>query len=182
MKKIDNKDIIKAEEGVVEIDDQYVNGFIDSVYDLLKKINSYSTWGTNISLGLLGFYLAVLLQYKSAGVIPFKLFSIIVLAIIVVCLIIGFVIYINFEFKDWIKRLFELLKKTIVIFSSVAKLNTDAGKLAVKINEIINEINTEAQNFIYKPVAKLIIVQFGFVILSIGLITFDLIRYLFFVQ
>jgi TRAP-type C4-dicarboxylate transport system permease large subunit len=181
MKKSDSVDVIKNKENAIEIDDQYVNSFIDSAYDLLKKINNYSTWGTNISLGLLGFYLAVLLQYKSAGAIPFKIYSIIVLAIIVVCLIIGFVIYINFEFKDWIKRLFELLKKAIVIFSAVAKHNVEAGELAIKLEEIVNEVNTEAQKFIYKPVAKLILVQFGFVVLSIGLITFDLIRYLFFI-
>lgn len=152
--------------------------FLDSIYELFGRLNSYSTWGTNVSLGLLGFYLAVLLQYQSAGGIPHKIYSFVVLFILGFCLIIGFIIFVTFEVKDIVKKLLKLVRDGIKIIVQAARYH-EHKKEDVDSLEDAGKKLYELEGLFYTP-NKLIIFQYALVVICIGMITFDLVRYLFF--
>jgi len=147
--------------------------------NLLDRIYKYSSWITNVSIALLGFYLAILLQFKSKGEIPYLINSIFILLFLCSAIIIGFYLRIRYEiifwyknFSDGFKNIGKFLDRTIDIFK---QKGISVGE-KVDLDFAVGKFE-EAQK--YYPI-KLIYIQFMLLSLSIFNITFNLIRYIFF--
>ena len=88
MMKEDSKKFVTKEE-VGQIWDS-TREATNTLSDLYNRVYKYSHWITNLSIGILGFFLATLLQIKSSGTIPYKLLAISALFFCSIAIVIGF--------------------------------------------------------------------------------------------
>jgi ABC-type molybdate transport system permease subunit len=73
---------------------------LQKALQLLEKPYKYANWITNLSFGLLGFYIAFLMQLKTNGAIESKIEVILTFLIIVTPIVLGFIFRIKHEVMD----------------------------------------------------------------------------------
>jgi len=149
------------------------------VKEVLNKIFKFSSWVTGASLGLLGFYIALLLQIKlSQQSIPS--IEIAILLILPILLSIGIGIYLRtyYEILDSynkIKDLFRALEKFLNATKSKfeekgVKIEVEDAKLDFKIKKL------EKPDF--GKIVDILYIQLGFFIFSLISVSWYLISFL----
>lgn len=145
---------------------------------LLDRIYQYSSWITNASMALLGFYLAILLQFKSKGEIPYLVSSISILFLLCSAIIIGFYVKAKYVITYWYRNYSErfenmgkFLSRTLEIFK---QKGVSVGE-KVDLDFTIEKFEEAAKRY---PIG-LIWIQFILLSLSVLNIVFYLVRYLF---
>lgn len=94
---------------------------LHKVQNLLERPYKYSNWITNLSFGLLGFYIAFLIQLKNNGAFESKIEVILTLLIIVAPIVMGVIFRIKHEVID-IYNSFRLL------FGQIDKFQKEVNK------------------------------------------------------
>ncbi|HBS86918.1 MAG: hypothetical protein A2W91_12870 [Bacteroidetes bacterium GWF2_38_335] len=123
-----------------------------SFSELLKKLQRISIGITNLSLALIGFYLATLMQMNPGYVSANKTWAIVGIILVVVSFVIGAIIRMEYEFFRLIKPL-EKLKKPI---SELTKPITDNDKEEDNVPEKYKEAFDKLEGFDPKKTDTLI--------------------------
>jgi uncharacterized integral membrane protein len=132
-------------------------------FELVNRYYKYGNWITNISMSLLGFYIAVLFHYKSIEYNIVGGLSIPAILLIIASVVIGIILKIKYDVKY----------KHDVIYKNFRKLIDEKKVKTVDFfNEMRNVFNHNPKPFVRA--------QFVLVCLSLLFISADLIRYFFF--
>jgi hypothetical protein len=177
MSKTEKISVTKEEVGPIwdKLDEQ-----INVHWELLNRIYKYSHWVINLSLGLLGFFFAFLLQIKMKidNSPPFINSAIIILVSLGLSITIGFYIRIRYEIVDiyktiseGLKILFKFLKRSAQLLEQKgAKLDIDLD-IEIKLDKMDKFAKEYPMNLLY--------FQFLLLLFSIINISIYVMRYLF---
>lgn len=171
-------DISVSKEEVGPLWDSAVKSTLE-LKQLLDRIYKYSNWLTNLSILILGFFLATLLQIKSKVIIPNKILAGSAIFFSCLSIIIGFYFKIRYEVLEW----YELIKSNLPTIFKFLKAATEKFKeKGIKFGDLpnIDIKNEKIQKFIKRYPLRLLLFQFLAIILSLLNITLYLIRYIFF--
>ena len=157
------------------------------MYDLASKIYSYSSWATNISVGVLGFFIAVLLQLKSENAI-FNITNIIIaLFFITASISIGFYLKIRYEIATTYKSLKNIIKTVLRFLKILTDKLIEKGADMQGLDSTLYE--AQKKEIIKKPKhdsilknipIRLVYFQLCLVFISILLVALYVIKYIFF--
>jgi len=153
---------------------------IDRFKITFEKPYKYSIWLTNSCLGLLGFYIAVLLQIKGNSPLDRK-FEILTILIIII-IPIAFGIFFRFKYEvidtyDSVKRFFHQIK----LFLEAADKKFKEKGVVIIDEKGIEEFNISwdfIEEWSKKPIFWGILLQFLFFILGLFFVIIFLLRYL----
>ena len=156
------------------------------MFDLVSKIYGYSSWATNVSIGLLGFFIVVLIQLKSQNALFGIYFIYAALFILVTSIILGFILKFRYEHKSTISAVKSVYKNIFDFLDAVMKKfgekGEDINNLDISIKEYRKAIDSKligSDADILKPPTKLIYSQFILVLFSILYISIYLFIYIF---
>lgn len=132
-------------------------------FELVNRYYKYGNWITNISMSLLGFYIAILLHYKSINqaIIIYLAVPIVVLLIVSV----GIGIY--------LKMKYDVKYKHDVLYKNAQKF---IDKKHIKAADLFYDLHSV---FKHQP-KPFVILQFWLVSIALIVIFGDLVRYFFF--
>lgn len=174
----DKKNVVTKEEvGIIwnDLEEQ-----VTIFQKLLNRVNRYSNWVTNMSIGLLGFFFALLFQIKTIPGLTLQLSSTIV--IIFICLglaiLIGFYIKIRFEIID----IYKILKSMVKVLNSF--LHKTIKLFEMKGSKVGEQFNLKIENekldrLVYNYPVNLLVLQFIFLVISFVYMSIFLINFLF---
>ncbi len=151
------------------------------LWELFNRIYKYSNWVTNLGIGLLGFFFALLFQIKTNTKYSLEIDKLIIWIFIDLglCISIGFYIRIRFEIVD-IYRKFKSGFQTINKF-----INRTADLLEQKGEEIGERVDLEIKinkmdDFVKNYPIRLLIFQFLLLVISFVNISIFLFKFLFY--
>ena len=159
---------------------------LKNINQLISNIHKYSSWATNVSIAILGFILAILMQLKSQNAI----FDIHIILSIFICLgfsiAIGFYLKIKYEISIFYQSVKNIWQNTVNIINDISNKFIEKGANADEINkgiEGLKELKLKESKFDSPSKnipLKLIYSQLIIVIVSIILTAHYVIQYLFF--
>jgi len=156
-------------------------------YDLVSTLYNYSTWATNISIALLGFFIAVLLQLKSADAIFGIIHIIIVLVILTGSISIGFFLKIRYEIIATYNSLNNSIRSMLNFMKIVNNKFVEKGVEMESLNETIDQIlkteiikKPKVDSILKKMPIKLVFFQFALVFTAVLYVASYFITYIFF--
>lgn len=156
MSSKENKDLLNNE---IKKQSESLETFIENVKNLMIRVLSYSDWATNVSIGLLGFIIAIVIQFRMANIS----FDYLNLTIVIICLSISIIVGLFVKIKYELFYTFDIVKKQLNILSEVVialkeKLSQN------EVNEIIDYPNLEKDKEFFqkennKISSKILLVQ-----------------------
>ena len=175
MKKKDNISVTKEELGDVW---SYAENALSELKELHNRIYKYSNWLTNLGILLLGFFLAILFQLKSQGIIPSKFLAASVLFFLCCSIGIGFYFKIRYEVADWYSKIKSNWK---ILTNFFKQAQSQLEKKGAKFDEVPNmEIKLKSLEKIqYDYPFNLLYYQFAALVISLISLTIYLVRYIF---
>lgn len=136
----------------------------DKAYSAVNAISTLNdkrhNWFTNASIGLLGYFVALLVQLKIESKIPFIIFVVIIMTLLCVNIILGLIYKFLYEKKHLDKNTLEMLINSKKIF--ISKSESDPKKNAY-YSKLIEQVDKDIYKIDKNPYEKKTIFVKGFV-------------------
>lgn len=150
---------------------------------VLNRPYKFANWITNLSVGLLGFYIAILLQMRGSGPLTCKIWILIILTINIIPIGFGIIFRLKYEiidiYKNFEKSLLEMarnINRLDNVFYKYAEL-TEEERKKIDIKDFYLNWDNMAK-WLKKPILKGIFIQFLFFLLSLMITIIFLFNYL----
>jgi hypothetical protein len=149
-------------------------------WELLNRIYKYSHWVMNLSLGLLGFFFAILMQIKMKidNPPPFITSAIIIFISLGLSISIGFYIRVRYEIVDIYKTFREGLNIVFKFLKRTGQLLEEKGA-EIDSNLVLEIKFHKMDRFAKEYPMNLLYLQFMLLLISIIKISIYVMRYLF---
>jgi hypothetical protein len=156
---------------------------IDQFKITFEKPYKYSLWMTNVNLGLLGFYIAFLLQIKNGEPFQNKFHILMILTFIIVPIAIGVFYRFKYEVMEIYNSTKTFFKKLKIFIETVDEKFKEKKEGASIIEESggIEEFNLSwkfIEKWSWKPIITGIFIQFSFFIIGLINVIVDLLKYI----
>lgn len=146
--------------------------------NLLEDGFRFSTWVTNSSLALLGFYFALLIQFKLSEVNYLNYTTFFPFGTLVISLLLGFYLKIRHEFRGAIAKLLEILNEIYKFTEAVGEKLAEKGTEKNEDDFPIEKLTSFLDEARYDLPINLITTQFYFLAISVLWIVYCLIKFL----
>ena len=175
------KDIVNEQDILIKIpkDIEVPKGLQKRVRQYFGKFQRFNKWMLSVDLGILGFFLTILLQIKGESGVPYKYLAIIGLIFPLVSILSGF--YFRYRLERYN---FESLIRNIIVGSfdlpvTISTIEDSAGELVDIKKDLADKIDKylkqKQSKFLLKRDQISLLLQFIFLLLELLLFLFILV-------